>query len=251
MSLLDHVKDVAFAASIPTDMILGTFSGSLFASAPSPTTIQKTTTTTSIATGIPEKTFFQGVFSTDNGVTWVDFNSNIVNNTNPSFVGLQTQMMYGKSSIGTLTLSADNWTYYTGSGYTSASYTFLYKVVLFRRPNQGNVTPQPVAQPLNFSARYNYQKIFRDSVFPFDFAIGTTTATITHGLGYIPKVRSYVDNFSFADDIVSLYDFGYFLSQYNTFQLYMDEMTVNYYIDNSSGLSALTGTLYTRIYYDT
>lgn len=251
MSLLDHVKDVAFAASIPTDMILGTFTGSLFSAAPSPTSTQKTTTTTAIATGIPEKTFFQGIFSTDNGVTWVDFNSNIVNSTNPSFVGLQTQMMYGRSAPGTLTLSADNWTYYNGTGYTSASYTFLYKVVLFARKDQGNVTPQPVAQQLAFSARYNYQKIFRDSIFPFSFAVGTTTAVLTHGLGYIPKVRSYVDNFSFADNTVSLYDFGYFLSQYNIFQLYMDETTVKYYIDNSSGSVPLTGTLYTRIYYDT
>jgi hypothetical protein len=250
MSLLDHVQDVAFAASIPTDLILGTFTGSLFSPAPAATSTQKTTVSTTVITNIPEKTFFQGIFSTDNGVTWLDFNSNIVNKTNPSFVGLQTQMMYGTSLPGSLVLYADNWTYYNGTGYTSASYTFLYKVVLFAQKGQGDVTPQPVRQPLNFSARYNYQKIFKDSIFPFNFPNITVDAVINHNLGYIPKVRTYVDNFSFADHPTALYDFGYFLSQYNIFQLYMDENTIHYFIDNSLNSGNISGTLYTRIYYD-
>lgn len=254
MSVRDHVKDVAFAASIPTDMILGTFTGSLNVAAPGTVATAKVTGSVSVPTAIPEKTLFQGIFSIDGGVTWTDFNSNLVNNTYLPNVALQTQMMYGTSLAGRLVLYADNWNIYTGSGFVAAAYTFQYKVVLFRIKGQGDVISQPVGQRLNFSARYNYQKIYIDSKFDFNFAIGTTTAVLAHNLGYVPKIRSYVDNFSFAagsgGDSTALYDFGYWLSLYNIFQLYIDETNVYYYIDNSLGGSNLTGTLYTRVYFD-
>jgi hypothetical protein len=127
----------------------------------------------------------------------------------------------------------------------------MYKVVLFARPGQGNITTQSLAQPLNFSARYNYQKIKFDSTYDFSFPSGTSTATLNHGLGYIPKIRSYIDNFSSGSspDSTALMDFGYFLSQFTAFQLYMDTNNI-YYTVNNSGVSSLTGTLYTRVYYD-
>lgn len=255
MALIDNVNDVAFASSIPTDLILGSYTGTLSATAPGLGFPQRTQTSTTVATGIEEKTFFQGIFSTDGGTTWLDFNSNIPNNTNPSFVGLQTQMMYGYIKSGSLIVAADNWNYYNGIGYSSAAYTFTYKVVLFARPSQGNITPQPVTQARNFSSFYNYQKIFRDSTFDFSLPVGTSTAILTHGLGYVPKIRTYVDNFYagglVSTDTAALYDFGYFLSQYTIFQLYISTTTITYFIDNTGGAGPMTGTLYTRIYYDT
>lgn len=249
MALLDNVDKIAFASSIPSDLILGTYTGSFVAAAPATIPFTKTSTNFTINTGISEKTFFLGIFSTDGGTTWVDFNSNIPNISNPSVVALQTQMLYGRSKPNTLVLTADNWSYYNGSTTTSAAYTFQFKVVVYARPDQGNVTPQPVTQSLNFSTVYNYQKIFRDSVFPFTLPIGTSTLTLTHNLGYIPKIRGYIDNFSYATDTAALYDFGYFSSQ-TLFDLYIDTTSVKYFFDNSSGVGNMTGTIYTRIYFD-
>lgn len=251
MSLLDHVQDVAFSSSIPTDLILGTYTGSVVAPAPAAIPFTKTSTSVTISTSIAEKTFFQGIFSTDGGVTWIDFNGQIPNNTNPATVALQTQMMYGRSVAGSLILTADNYSYFNGFITTVAAYTFLYKVVIFASPDQGDVTAQNVINPLNFDSRYNYQKISRDSVFPFSFpAGGTSSANIVHNLGYIPKVRSFVDNFSYLPGNISLYDFGYFMSEYLIFQMYISTTTLTYFIDNTAGVSPITGTLYTRIYYD-
>lgn len=250
MALLDNISQIAFTSLIPTDLILGTYTGSLLSTAPTATLFPaKTTSSATIATGIPEKTFFQGVFSTDNGVTWVDFNSNKVL-TLGTFANLQTQMMYGVSQAGTLTLNADNWNQTAnGSSYTANAYTFLYKVVLFAMPGQGNVTPQLVGQATNFNAKYNYQKIFRDSKFDFNLPIGTTSSVITHNLGYIPKIRTYVNDLSFHTS-TGLYDFGYFISQYTIFQITITTTKITYFIDNSSGATNMTGTMYTRIYYD-
>jgi hypothetical protein len=252
MALLDHVDQVAFASSIPTDLLLGTFSGSVVATAPSvgffPT---KTTATVTIPTGINEKTLFQGVFSIDGGTTWCDFNSN-KSITLGSVSNLQTQMMYGTSKPGILTLNADNWSVTSDAvNYSGSAYTFMYKVVLFARANQGDISAQPVVQQRNFSSFTNYQKIYRDTVANVSFPAGTaSTGTITHDLGYVPKIRSYVDNFSKASDTTALYDFGYFLSQFVIYQIYMDTSKIYYYVDNTAGVSPATGTFYTRIYFN-
>lgn len=160
-------------------------------------------------------------------------------------------MMYGRSKAGTLTLTADNWSYYNGVGTTSAAYTFLYKVVIFARPGQGDITPQPVVQELNFSTAYNYQKIKRDSG-PAAISIpagATANVDVTHDLGYIPKIRHYIENFSYAAT-TDLYDFGYFASQYILFNCSIDTTKVRYFFDNSGGAGAMTFNIYTRIYYD-
>lgn len=250
MALLDNIDQVAWTSLVQSDLILGTFTGSV--AVPAPTTAlfpNKVTGSTTIATGINEKTFFQGVFSVDGGVTWCDFNSNVTL-TSGSFVNLQTQMMYGASSVGTLTLYADNWTQTSnGINYSGSAYTFQYKVVLFAKPDQGDVTPQPVTQQRNFSSFYNYQKIYRDYTSNFSYAVGASTGVITHGLGYVPKVRMYVDNFSPASNTSALYDLGYYLSQFVKYQVYLDSTTINFYIDNSAGVAPITGTLYARVYY--
>ncbi len=249
MSLLDNVADVAFASSIPTDLILGTFTGSLSSPATATTLFpDKTTTSVVIPTSISEKTFFQGVFSTDGGTSWVDFNGNksVLLGT---FANLQTQFMYGVSSAGALTLYADNWNRTSnGVNYTASAYTFMYKVVLFAMPGQGDITPQTVTQQRNFSSFTNYQKIFLDSTYTFDVPIANTSLVITHGLGYIPKMRTYVNDFSYHTS-TGLYDFGYFMSTYVIFQITITNDTITYTMDNSGGGAHLTGTLYTRIYY--
>lgn len=242
---------IQFGSMFATDQILGTYTGTLNVAAPASAAFaQKATANTTITTNIPEKTFFQGIFSIDGGVNWVDFNSNKAV-TLGSFANLQTQVMYGYSKAGSLTLVADNWSQTSnGSSFSGSAYTFQYKVVIFARPGQGDVTPQPVTQQRSFSSKYNYQKIFRDSVFPFSFPVGTSTATLTHNLGYIPKFRSYVDNMSSnVPDTTALVDFGYLVYTYVAFQIYMDTTTINYSINNG-GTSAITGTLYTRIYFD-
>lgn len=249
MSLLDHVADVAFASSIPTDLILGTYTGTIISPAPAATPFTKTTTELAITTNIPESTFFQGIFSIDGGTTWVDFNGQIPNLTTPSMAALQTQMMYGHSAPGTLTLAADNWSYYNGTTTTSAPYTFLYKVVIFARPGQGDITAQPVVNPLNFSTAYNYQKISRDSAASITIPVGTATVNVSHNLGYVPKIRHYIENLSVAPT-TDLYDFGYFASSDTRFNCSIDTTTVHYFFDNSDGVGDMTAKLYTRIYYD-
>jgi hypothetical protein len=250
MALLDHVKDIAFASRIPVDQILGTFSGSLSVNATSTTTFpDKVSASTTVTTNIPERTFFQGVFSTDNGVTWVDFNSNRSIQLG-GFANLQTQMVYGRSLPGQLVITGDNWNRTSdGITFTASPVTFLFKVVLFAMPGQGNITPQPAAQQRNFNSQLNYQKIFTDTPANFSWPIGATTATLNHNLGYVPKYRLYISNFSFAADNTALYDFGYFVSQYTIFQAWSDNNTLSLYFDNSSGAGPMTGTIYVRIYY--
>lgn len=241
-----------FDSLLATDRILGTYTGTINSPAPAAIAFTKTSTSTTITTNIPERTFFQGIFSIDGGVTWLDFNSQIPNITVPSRPALQTQMLYGYSLEGSLVITADNWSYYNGTTTTSASYLFVYKVALFARPNQGDITAQPVVQPLNFNTKYNYQKISRDSVGSVTIPTTTATITITHNLGYIPKIRHYVDNFIYSGlGGNNLYDLGYFASQFVGINVYIDTTTVYYFIDNSYvGSVPITTTFYTRIYYD-
>jgi hypothetical protein len=245
---MDATK-IKYGGAYNTDLILGTYSGSIFSPAPAATPFTHTSTSVTIPTNIPETTFFQGVFSTDGGTTWLDLNSQTPNLTAPGLAVLQTQVMYGHSVLNGLVLTADNWSYYNGTTTTSASYTFLYKVVIFARPGQGDVTPQPVVQKVNFNTKNNYQKISRDSAANITLPVGTVTVNVAHNLGYIPKIRHYIEDFSYGPT-TGLYDFGFYASQYTLFNCSIDTTQVSYFFDNSTGTGPLTAKLYTRIYYD-
>lgn len=251
MSLIDNIEKVALTTTLPSDLILGTYEGSISVAAPGATVLFPTMTTNSntFATGINEKTLFQGIFSVDGGTTWSDFNSSTPVQLG-SWLNLQTQLAYAKINAGSFTVIAENWSRTSdGTNFSGSAYTFMYKVVLFAKMTQGDVEPQAFLQPRTFNSAYNYQKIYRENVYNFVFPVGTSLLILNHNLGYVPKIRMFVDNFSNASDTSALYDFGYFVSQFPKYQVYLDTTTFNVYVDNSLGIAPMTGTFYTRMYY--
>lgn len=246
MALVDNIDNVAFASSYEVDKILGTFEGSF--SAPS-----GTVTYNSIATLITESTFFQGIYSVDAGTTWNDFNTVIDSS------GTNNLDVSGRSNANTFVIRADNQT----SGGGAVTYTVKYKVALIAKYNQGNVTPQPIGANIVFDTRLNYQKIFSDTSRSLTLAnLSNNRETFNHALGYVPKVRSFLETTSsFASLPAGMYETGYFARKVlsagptidgNSASSGVLSNSSNTYAElhNQGGAGSLTCTLFMRIYYD-
>lgn len=181
---------VALHMSIPdylVDNIIGIHTGSFTVSAPTDLS-SPTTATDTFTTGFGDSCLFQGVFSTDSGSTWNDFGVMIPNLTTAGQPVLQTVTCYGWiDSSGILTANGVNYYDYVHS--TSQSYTIQYKVVFFAKDTQGSITPLSTNEILQYNSAYNYQKIDLKG----SFANASTATTVSHNLGYIPKVRSWID----------------------------------------------------------
>jgi hypothetical protein len=247
MSLLTNIQNAILSSTVPIDQILGTYTGSFASPSPAAPGLPVLSSAV-ITTNIPETTFFKGIFSTDGGTTWNDFNAQT-----PIYAGgltLQTVQVYGKSAVGSFTVYSSN--AWIGS---VNNVVVLYKVVIFAKPNQGNVTPQPFGTNTVFDSRLNYQKIAVDNVLSVtEAAFGSGSYTTAHNLGYVPKVRGYLEyavgaTYSLSTG-VGLYDIGY-ITQSDTLQsVTMDTVNVTVNHNNSGNAVPNVFTLYTRIYYD-
>lgn len=242
-------RQVFFASQYPIDKILGTFESSF--SAPSGGIPERTTHT--IPTGITESTFFQGIFSVDSGTTWHDFGADIVSG------GLTDITVAGRSNANTFSIDADN---YTGA----TPYTVTYKLALIAKPNQGTVEPQPIGANTLFDSRLNYQKIASDSVRSISIPDpNESIESFSHGLGYTPKVRSFIEiGSSFgADAPAGLYETSHLLgfafgagatapnpNFETTSGVYLDTANASAVLNNNSGRGNFSGTLFMRVYYD-
>lgn len=196
----------------------------------------------SFNTGVGDYAFFYGIYSLDNGATWNDFNAATVEyvSGNPVF---NTCDVWGQSTVGVMTVYARNW-YIFGAASQKAR-TVMFKVAIIAKPDQGVVGDTSTDKPLQFSSRYNYQKILIDYVSDITLASNERrTITIPHGLGYPPKMRGW------AVESSVLYDFGKYLygDAYSAF--YSDSTNVTLIISNENNPSARSLRVYVRVYYD-
>lgn len=238
-------RDIYFSSEIPIDKILGTFEGSFSIGTGSPFAEVNDT----FVTNIPETTFYQGIYSTDGGTTWIDLGSYIGRTTDITVIGI--------SSLGSFTIKSRN--------FGASGFDVQYKVALIAKPGQGSITPQPIGDDIVFNTEFNYQKILSDESSSISVANGSDyIETIPHNLGYIPKVRAFIEiPSSFGSyTTAGLYEFLTFanasLSQTTSPDasaehksgVYLDNSNVYVGIGNKAGVGTLNGTLYVRTYYD-
>jgi hypothetical protein len=232
-------RNAAFMSNLGVDQILGTYTGSFVvpAAGSGPGSI---TATDSKTTNITSPTFFQGIYSIDGGTTWNDFcNQQMVL---PPGIFFPFLVVTGKSIANTMTIKAIN--YYNYNTSSSSAYTVMYKVALLAMPGQGVVNPQPIGTATFFDSRSNYQKILLTDAAPISLAAGGTgTVTVTHNLGYVPKIRPfmYLSSDSSINELVN--------SGLGTHEITVDTSNVVYTL-NAPLVGGLAGTLYTRIYFD-
>ncbi len=230
-----NARGAQFASFLKVDKIIGTYTGSFFSPAPTSGGSGSTTASVSITTNIATPSFFQGIYSIDGGATWNDFTTQLY--VLPPAIFFPYFSLAGKSTANTFTITATN--YYNYNTSSASSYIVLYKVALIAQPHQGIITPQPIGTNTFFDSRENYQKILLDNQTAISIgSLGSASYTIAHNLGYIPKVRLFI--FNNADSSISE------LNQTDAVSL----STTNVFVNYSAPLSGITGTLYTRVYYD-
>lgn len=169
------------------DQIIGIRPGTFNVAAPTPGPGSPSTASTTFDTGFGDTCLFQGIFSVDGGASWNDFGSFKPNLTTPGQPVLQTVTCRGAvSPTGIFTANATN--YYDGVHFAGTAYTVQYKVAFLAKDDQGAITPIRTNEILYYNSKYNFQKIFLSSSFANNVGVPTT---ITHSLGYVPKVRAW------------------------------------------------------------
>lgn len=173
----------------PLDQIIGYFTGTATVPAPS-LSPGFTTVTQTFQTNFGDSCYFQGIFSTDNGVTWNDFGSQTPNLA-PPFPQFQTLDVNAVSGISTLTVTLTNT--YDLSHTIGIPYTATFKVyALAKNTMAQSVSPLPTNQILSFSSPFNFQQIDQQGTVSLNVAGGITGSTIVvHNLGYVPIVRAF------------------------------------------------------------
>lgn len=233
MSLLDNVRDVAFSSSLEVDKIIGTYEGSFTLSSPSAGNTN--TETVAITTNIPETTFFQGIWSKDGGTTWNSFSTRIehVERTSAAVNPQGESYVWGKSESNKFTVIGENTANFSATQLYNL--TISYKVALIAKPNQGDITPQPIGSNVWFDSRNNYQKIATDNI---QATSGLNqTVTVNHGLGYVPVVRVFRE----AAGVLELLETK--VSSVSFIKVTTSSVT-------TSISGSFTGSIYTRVYYD-
>lgn len=252
---MGDVTDLYFHSSYPIDKIIGYFEGSFVASAPGGGIQNRTTDT--FATLITESTFYDGIYTIDGGTTWRNIG------TAYRVSGSTELLVFGYSNANSFTVGADNFSFVGGNDYTVE-----YKVILIAKTDQGDITPQPIGADILFDSRQNYQKILLDTSQAISITNGNeTTYDFAHDLGYIPKVRSFIELGSDYGAgalrmIAGLYEASYCASDSfsagasapgsveSTSGIYIDTSDVHIVLNNNTGRGNFSGTLFMRVYYD-
>lgn len=232
------------------DQIIGIKTGS-FSIAAATLGSQEKFATDTFNTGFGDSCFFQGIFSTDSGASWNDFGVYRPNLSTPGQPVLQTTTCYGiVSPTGIFTAAGVNWWDIVHA--SSSVYTIQYKVAFIAKDNQLPFSPIKTNEMLYYSSKYNFQKVFLND--SFASTIGNTS--ITHGLGYVPKVRAFfsptstsnnADGISItAGSIVTLDHYQYATNVYvNATQAIFTDVSTSV-----SPRNRVNGTMYYRIYLD-
>lgn len=262
-AILANAKNFLYSSDYNIDQILGTYTGSFYSAAPTAIT-QRTISMIPVDTGITQTTFFSGVFSTDGGTTWQDFESQL-----PDFsagvLAYQTITCSGASSpTGTFQITCNN--YFNGTTNTGTAYTVQWKLVLYARPGQQPLTVQPIGSNFFLNSDINYQKICVDDSKTLSATSSLSgnviaVATFPHNLGYIPKIRGFFDNSTDTGNMTqqNLYTLNVTNSDKNkggwvTYYATVD--TTNAYINAfipqevSPSTATYSANVYMRVYYD-
>lgn len=247
---LTNPQDLLIAVpTFPIDRIIGTTSGSFSVSAPSASP-GFTTNTATFVTGFGDTCYFQGIFSTDGGTTWNDLGVYQPDLTSPAAPVLQTVTCEAYMNGGTLTLVGKNW--YDLVHSTSSAYTIQYKVFFIAKNTQGSLTPLTSSQKIFYSSAYNFQKID----FVGSFAVSTSASTtVSHNLGYVPKVRAWFVPTNATGGIEGIYTVPagsmMTLDWFNaSVQVNATNVVFSIVLDNSSPTVGIPGTMEYRVYLD-
>lgn len=247
--MIDATKLNMLVPRFAIDNIIGIKSGTFTVNAATAGT-GVTTNSVTIPTTFTRNCYFQGIFSFDNGATWNDFGSDIINLATPGFPVFQTCECTAYMQSSNLVIAGSS--YYNYATSTGTTYTILYKVALFARNVQGSVKPEPTLEKLQYISSRNYQKIYLKGTAPYNLvSLSGQSATINHGLGYIPKVRAFFVETSggvrvlptnwrwAADTLVQLY-----------ISTQITENDVTFYTDPDLNGTTVNGQIEYRIYLD-
>ncbi len=229
-----------------TDKIIGYFPGTLNVGASGSFTIAQATTTVDSTLG--QSALPIGIYSVNGGSTWNDMGVSVPNGT-----ALQTEECTASvSPTGIITVLGTNWynTGTTGFGSGRGAITILFKILLLAKKDQGLITPPIITGDKQYhSSRYNYQKIFLDDVTSVTAAGSSTGQTpITHGLGYNPLVRTWIN----SSGTIRM-NASYVLSGGTSFaatQVKTTTSDVIFYADNRNNPSGYSVNLIYRVYLD-
>lgn len=243
MSLADNITDVAFYSNDDVDKVIGVASGTI--DSPAPTALgQVTNTTQTFNPGFGDGYYVRGIFSTDSGTSWNDFNVNIPNLTTPAQPVLNTvSAIAAVSQAGILNVIAVNW--YDIVHSTSSNYSVMWKAALIAKNNQGSISPLPVNEVINFDSRlYNYQKIAFQGEIPVTLTSGSGfTTTVTHNLGYVPRVRAFFQHYTSQEKMTDLWNWTAIETRPTT-------TDVTFFLEPTNSFINATGQIEYRIYYD-
>jgi len=222
------ISKIIFSSNIPIDKIIATYTGSFTA------TISPRNVIHPIPTNINDTTYFQGIFSIDNGTTWNDFGT-----TEPIQV-------FGMSQSGVFNVISRN------KLFGGSQYTVLYKVVLIAKPTQGIIPIQDIGTNTYFNSNLNYQKILSDTTQNFSVSSGgSTILTFDHDLGYVPKIRPFVYTSNLTDYGTGMYEYCTLQTNIaDTVGIRVTTTKVYVDIDNTPYSNTLSGIIGMRIYYD-
>ena len=237
---MDATKTRIDVPAYGTDKIIGKASGTLSVSAPTGGLGDVTRTATGThATGFGEACYFRGRFSTDGGSTWNDFGS-ATPDLSGGFPNFQTTECIAEcSSSGIVTVTATNYT-------VGVAKTVNYEVTFIASNTAGYIKPLSLGKPTFFTSSVNYLKIAQQGQLPWTTTPGVDqTKTITHGLGYVPKIRAFFRETS-SGRIIPITN--------NDIQIdnQVTSSTLTFFLDSyrSGFLSAIAGQIEWRIYLD-
>lgn len=241
-NLIANVDKTAYTSVWDMDKIIGIAEGTINAAAPTPgpPVITQATSSTTFA----DTYYFQGIFSTDNGATWNDFNSMIPDLSTPGMPVFQTVNVFGAvGSSGTMNIVSVN--YYDSVHGTGTAKTILWKVIYISKNNQGNITPSIIGDITLFTSRLrNYQKIALKGEVAFNLMSGVANSvTINHNLGYVPKIRYFYQELTPTNRMVQPSSFYGIAAKISETQLIFD-------LPAAYSTYTGTGNIEYRIYYD-
>lgn len=172
------------------DQIIGVFTNTLSVAAPAPSP-GKITVTDVRPHGFGDSCYFQGIFTTDGGITYNDFGAQTPNLAPPE---PQFQTVDVEAVIDTANVNISITNFYDVAHSTSSAYTVTYKIYLLAKNSmQKPITPIKTNNVLLYNSSDNYQKTFLRGTVGINVAGGATgfSTDIIHNLQAIPKIRAF------------------------------------------------------------
>lgn len=172
------------------DQIIGVFTNTLSIGAPTPSPGEITVNDVK-PHGFGDSCYFQGIFTTDGGVTYNDFGAQTPNLAPPE---PQFQTVDVEAIIDTANVNINITNFYDVAHSTSSAYTVTYKIYLLAKNTMAKpITPIKTNNVLLYNSSDNYQKAFLRGTVPINVASGATgfSMDILHNLQAIPKVRAF------------------------------------------------------------